>query len=173
MSEYRAALRDAMAALARQENTLFIGQSVAYPGTAMFETLVDVPMSKRIELPVMEDAQLGMSIGLALGGFVPVSIYPRFNFLLLAFNQLVNHLDKLPLYGNGYRPKVIIRTAAATDKPLDPGPQHLGDFSTALHGMMRTVQVVKLHRARDVVHAYRLALESEYSTVLVEMAELY
>lgn len=172
-SEYKSALRDAMAMLARQHDTIFIGQAVAYPGTAMFETLVDVPMDRRVELPVMEDSQLGMSIGLALSGFLPISIYPRMNFLLLAVNQLVNHLDKLPLYGNGYMPKVIVRTAVASDHPLDPGPQHLGDFSSALLGMMKTVNVIKLNRIGDVIPVYRRAMESEYSTVVVEMAEMY
>ena len=30
-----------------------------------------------------------------MSGKIPVSIFPRWNFLLLAINQLVNHLDKL------------------------------------------------------------------------------
>ena len=38
---------------------------------------------------------MGMTIGLLMAGKIPVSIYPRWNFLLLAINQLVNHLDKL------------------------------------------------------------------------------
>ena len=38
---------------------------------------------------------MGISTGLALNGFIPVSCYPRFDFLILALNQLVNHLDKL------------------------------------------------------------------------------
>jgi hypothetical protein len=36
-----------------------------------------------------------MSIGLAMQGYVPITCYPRFDFLILAFNQLVNHLDKI------------------------------------------------------------------------------
>ena len=81
----------------------------------------------------------------AIGGTIPVSIFPRWNFLLLAANQLVNHLDKLPIYSNGgYRPKVIIRTAVATDQPLDPGPQHLGDYSGPFAEMLATVRVARL-----------------------------
>ena len=37
---------------------------------------------------------MGISTGLALNGFIP-DCYPRFDFLILALNQLVNHLDKL------------------------------------------------------------------------------
>src|SRR5712664_1952113 len=122
---YDLELAAAMQWLGEKHDTIFLGQSVACQGTAMFGTLGSVPMEKRIELPIMEDAQLGMSTGLALAGFVPVSIYPRWNFLLLATNQLVLHLDKLSIYSNGgYRPKVIMRTAVASRTPLDPQAQH-------------------------------------------------
>ena len=47
-----------------------------------------------IELPVAEEMQMGMSFGMSLDGTIPISIYPRWNFLLCAINQLVNHLDK-------------------------------------------------------------------------------
>jgi pyruvate/2-oxoglutarate/acetoin dehydrogenase E1 component len=81
--------------LAKKKDTIFLGQSVKYSGNAIFNTLVGVPNHKKIELPVFEDTQMGMSIGLALQGFVPITCYPRFDFLILAFNQLVNHLDKI------------------------------------------------------------------------------
>ena len=168
-TSYREALRLAMKMLADDERTIFIGQSVGFPGTAMYDTLSEVPSNRRIELPVFEDTQLGMAIGMSLTGVIPVCIYPRWNFLLCATNQLVNHLDKLPLY-SGYRPRVIIRTAIATDSPLNPGPQHLGDFSTAFRSMLSSVKVVNLDDAEEVVQAYRWALAREGSTLLVEWA---
>src|SRR5712691_1403346 len=142
MSDYFNALCDIMKMLGEHPKTIFIGQTVRYPGTAMFSTLTDVPNEKRIELPVFEDTQMGMAIGLSLRGLLPVCVFPRWNFLLIAANQLVLHLDKLPIYSRGgYRPKVIIRTAVATEHPLDPGPQHLGDFSEAVRMMLATVRV--------------------------------
>ena len=54
--------------LGNQEDTIFVGQAVQVPGTAMFNTLKDIELYKRIELPVFEDTQLGMSIGLSLTG---------------------------------------------------------------------------------------------------------
>ena len=154
-------------------DTVFLGQAVAYPGTAMFGTLEGVPMSKRVELPVMEDAQLGMAIGMSLTGLLPVCIYPRINFLLLAVNQLVNHLDKMPDYGNGWKPRVIIRTAIAHHEPMDPGPQHLGDYLDGLSSMLRNVVVHYLHPASKIVDAYRAAAERDGSTLVVEKAKFY
>lgn len=138
----------------------------------MFRTLADVPMEKRLELPVFEDTQLGMAIGMSLDGWRPICIYPRFNFLLLAMNQLVLHLDKLPLMG-GFKPKVIIRTAVATAQPLHPGPQHLGNYAEAMLYLLDTVTVVKLEDSEGIVPAYEKAMERERSTLLIEYHEKY
>ena len=70
------------------ENTVFVGQAVGYAGTGMTNTIKDCNPKKKIELPVFEDTQMGMSIGLSLAGHLPISIYPRWNFLLLATNQI-------------------------------------------------------------------------------------
>jgi pyruvate/2-oxoglutarate/acetoin dehydrogenase E1 component len=162
----------AMRLVSEHPQSIFMGQAVACEGTAMFRTLADVPQEKRLELPVVEDMQMGMAIGMSLNGHLPVCIYPRFNFLLLALNQLVLHLDKLPLMG-GYKPKVLVRTAVATSKPLYPGPQHIGDFTTAFSHMLQTVVIDKLERADDIVPAYERALERERSTLLIEYHEKY
>ena len=107
--------------LASDARTMFIGQAVAFPGTAMSNTLKDVSKGKLIELPVAEEMQMGMTLGMALNGLIPISIFPRWNFLLLAINQLVNHVDKVRVMSNeGYDPKVIIRTGIGSEKPLHP-----------------------------------------------------
>ena len=165
-------LTNAMVMLAEDPRSIFMGQAVAFPGTAIFNTLHNVPMGKRLELPVFENTQLGMAIGMSLDGLLPICIYPRINFLLEAMSQLVQHLDKLPLYSK-YQPKVIIRTAVATPEPLDPGPQHLGDYSNAIQGMLTTIPVVKLYRTQDIMPGYRGALERDGSTLLVEYTRNY
>lgn len=130
---YKKELTRAMEYLAEDPRTLFLGQSVAYQGNSIYKTLENVPLEKRTELPVFEETQMGLSIGLALGGFIPVSIYPRFNFLLLAMNQLVNHLDTIPLITRGeVWPRVIIKTAIGSERPLFPGFQHSGDFTEGM-----------------------------------------
>ena len=88
-------LKKSMNFLGSQKNTIFIGQAVEVPGTAMSNTLKDVNKIKKLELPVTEEMQMGITIGLLMNGYIPVSIFPRWNFMLLAINQLVNHLDKL------------------------------------------------------------------------------
>ena len=171
---YKEEVTKAMTILGRDEKTIFLGQSIRYPGHVMFNTLVDVPMEKRIELPVMEDAQMGMSIGLALEGFIPITIYPRMDFLILALNQLVNHLDKIEEMSAGqYKPRVIIRTMVGSKKPMNPGPQHCQDHTEALKLLTPSIKVIKLLYPSCVIPFYKKALEREKSTVIIEMGDLY
>lgn len=149
-----------------------MGQGVGIGGTTMSDTFKDIPAEKRLEMPVAEDMQMGMAIGMSLRGFIPVCVYPRWNFMICAANQIVNHLDRLSLYSD-YRPKVIIRTAVPSNKPFDPGPQHDDDFTEAFRLMLRTIPVVCLYGESDIVPAYQAALRSEKSTILVEFTSEY
>ena len=158
-----------MLALAAHPRALFLGQNVAYDGNVVFKHLAGVPMAQRLELPVCEELQMGMSIGLALQGFLPISIYPRMDFLVLALNQLVNHLDKLPAMSLGqYRPKVIVRTKVGSKAPLNAGPQHTQDHTEAFRLMLTTVVVEKITEPEGILPAYQRALDRPLSTVIVE-----
>ncbi len=162
--------------LARDERVVFLGQAVSVPGTAMFGTLKNVESGRRIELPVEEDMQLGLCTGLALTGAIPVSIFPRWNFLLLATNQLVNHLDKMGQLCPGHiPPKVILRTSIGSERPLFPGHQHVGDHTEAFRLMCPNVDIVRLDEPGEIVPAYEKALNRPdgRSTLLVEWGDYY
>ncbi|MFA6077816.1 MAG: hypothetical protein WC724_02220 [Candidatus Paceibacterota bacterium] len=174
--KYFEELSRAMEMIAQDERSFFIGQAVACPGTAMTTTLKNVPKEKLLELPVAEEMQMGMSIGLALAGHVPVSIFPRWNFLLVGTNQLVNHLDKLSIMSNGgYQPKVIIRTGIGSVRPMHPQFQHIGDYTEAFRLMCPNVEIIRLEEPEDIFPAYKKALEREdgKSTILVEYGDYY
>ena len=166
----------AMEFLARDPRTMFLGQAVACPGTAMTNTLKNVAREKLLELPVTEDLQMGMSTGLALTGIVPVSIYPRWNFLLCTVSQLVSHLDKLPAMSNGgYQPKVIIRTGIGSQRPMHPQVQHIGDFTDAFRLMCKNIEIIRLDEPEQIFPAYQKALEREdgRSTLIVEYGDYH
>jgi pyruvate/2-oxoglutarate/acetoin dehydrogenase E1 component len=174
--KYFEELKRSMEFLAADPRTLFLGQAVACPGTGMSNTLKGVDPDKLVELPVNEDMQMGMCNGLAVAGYVPVSIFPRWNFLLLAANQIVNHLDKFGVMSNGgYLPKVIIRTSIGSERPLHPQHQHVGDFTEAFRLLCSTIDVIRLDEPEDIFPAYQHALEREdgKSTLLVEWGDYY
>lgn len=160
--------------LGEQPDTIFIGQAVEYAGTAMTNTLKDVNPSKLMEMPVNEDMQTGIANGLALNGYTPISIYPRWNFLLLGVNQLVNHLDKIPMISD-YNPKVIIRTGIGSERPLHPQYQHIGDYTEAFEKMLNNVEVIRLDEPEQIFEAYQKAYNRTdgKSTILVEWGDYY
>ena len=169
-------LKRSMRFLAQDPRTIFIGQAVAAAGTAMTNTLKDVPRDRLIELPVAEEMQMGMTTGMALTGLVPVSIFPRWNFLLCAISQLVNHLDKIQVMSNnGYKTKAIIRTGIGSQRPLHPQYQHVGDYTEALRAMCSTIEVIRLEEPADIFPAYERALlrDDGRSTILVEYGDYY
>lgn len=166
---YAEEVTKAMEWLGKQPMTLFVGQQVRFDGQRLHATLKGVPMERRIEMPVAENFQMGFCTGLALEGYIPISVYPRFDFLLLAADALVNHLDKLPLMG-GFRPKVIIRTAVGSSRPLDPGHQHTQDHTDAFRIMLKTVEVFEIE---EPLKDYQEAFHHHGSVLCVERMEFY
>ena len=162
--------------LSKKKDTIFIGQSVNFSGNAIFNTLSSIPERKKIELPVFEEVQMGMSIGLALNGFIPITCYPRFDFLILAMNQLVNHLDKIRLMSdNTFKPRVIIRTSIGSKAPLDGGVQHTQDYTKIFKSTLTEVDVVFLDKTQQIYKSFKKAYERKdsRSTLIIEHGDFY
>lgn len=162
--------------LAKDKKVFFIGQSVNYSGNSIYNSLKGIDSKKKLELPVFEETQMGLSLGLALQGFIPISIYPRIDFLLSANNQLVNHLDKIRVMSKGeFSPKVIIRTSVASKRPLDAGPQHTQDHTEAMKKLLTTVKVHKLKRSSEIFNLYRkiISKKDKDSHLVIEDASYY
>ena len=176
MNKYVKDIRRSMKFLSSYKNSIFIGQSVKFPGSSIYTSLSDVPKSKRLELPVFEDAQMGMSIGLALEGFLPITCFPRFDFLILALNQLVNHADKIDLLTNNkFKSKIIVRTMVGAKKPLDGGPQHTQDHTEGIKKLLKYSYVKKLGKNSDIFKEYtRVTKSNKFKVyVFIENGNLY
>ena len=174
--KYKEELIRAMNWLSEKEDTIFLGQACRVSGHAISSTLEKVPMEKRVELPVFEETQLGISTGMALEGYVPITMYPRFDFFILAYNQLVNHLDKIrEMSNNDMKPRVIMRVAIGSKNPIDAGPQHTQNHTEAIRKMLTDVNVVELFEPEDVFPAFKEAYEREdcRSSLIVEHGEYY
>jgi len=157
-----------MTRIGQLPDSIFVGQSVVYPGHLMFSTLEGVPAEKKLELPVFEDTQCGMSLGLWLSGYSPVvSIYPRLDFLVIAANALVNHLDKWAAMGGG-NPKVIIRSMPGSLAPIYSGPQHSQDHTEALRLLCPNIKIIKITMPEHVYPAYQRAIEEPGPFVMIE-----
>ena len=141
-------LKKAMTLLSEDDRTLFIGQAVEYEGTGLYDSLKHLPYYKRLELPVAEYLQCGLANGLAIEGMIPVSTFPRWNFLLMGTDQIVNHLDKFVSMSEGeLTPKVIIRVAVGSESPVDPQCQHKGNFTEAFKNLTQNIVKSKNYKA--------------------------
>ena len=169
-------LKRTMEWLARQPKTFFLGQTVAGPGTFMFQTLRDISPEKTLEMPINESFQMQFTIGAALAGYVPISVYPRQNFLLIAVSDMVNMLDKIPVISShAWMPKILIRVAVGPDAPVHPGHQHVGNYADAFRKLFHWIEVVELNEPEDIFPAYKNALErsDNRTTLLIEHGNYY
>ena len=165
-----------MKMLSKIKNTIFLGQSVLYSGNSIFNTLTSVPKSKKIEFPVAEEMQMGFSMGLAMNGYLPITCYPRFDFLLLACNQMINHLDKIQYMSqNQFKPKVIIRTSVGSKKPLDGGVQHTQDYTKIFKKIFTEIEVIYLDDSKKIFKIFRNCADPKVkkSFLIVENGDYY
>ena len=172
--DYNNELKNAMNWLSNQNNVMVLGQAVCYAGTGCYDSLTEVSSNKKMEFPVAENFQVGFSTGMAINGIIPVSVFPRWNFLLCAADQIVNHLEKMSLMSDGKcNPKVIIRVAAGSETPIDPQDQHKGNFADAFRLMCKTINIVELTDPDMILPEYQRAYNREdgISTILVEFPD--
>jgi len=100
----REALRDAMAAELRRDDSVFlIGEEVAqYQGAyKISQGLLEEFGPKRIiDTPITEHGFTGMAVGAALNGLRPIVEFMTFNFAMQAMDQIINSAAKT-LYMSG------------------------------------------------------------------------
>jgi len=172
--KYFNTLKKAMSLLAENPKTIFIGQAVEYEGTGLYDSLSHIPIEKRLELPVAEYFQSGLANGMAINGMIPISTFPRWNFLLMGVDQIVNHLDKFKSMSDGKLcPKVIVRVSVGAEQPVDPQCQHKGNFSEAFRNLTQNTEIIELIEPEDIIPAYEKALNRTdgVNTILVEFME--
>ena len=159
---YLEEVQKSMNYLSKNKKVIFIGQSVEFPGSSIYVSLKKVPMHKRLELPVFEETQMGLSLGLSLNGFIQISCFPIFDFLILAMNQLVNHLDKIDyLTNNKFKSKIIVRTLIGSTKPLNAGPQHTQDHTIGIKKMLKFSKVINLKNKKNIFKTYKKIISSK------------
>lgn len=140
---YTQALNEALAlALELDPNVFVLGQGVDDPG-AMFgvtQGLDERFGSERVfDTPLSEEGLTGICTGAAMTGMRPVYLHNRPDFLLLAFNQIVNHASKIHYMDNG-ETRVPLVIWSAIGRGWGSGSQH----SQAIQGLLMTVPGLKI-----------------------------
>ena len=171
---YKDELIKAMTWLGEQPETWVIGYNTKH--SLAGGTLSGVPNDRIIEMPLAEALMSGVAVGLSLDGKIPILFFERMDFMTLAMDQIVNHLDKIGQISNGiHKPAVLIRVAVGNkQKPLFTGPTHTQDFSRAFREMV-SFPVVQLKWETSIMTEYEKAYrraKTGTSTMLVEYRDL-
>ncbi len=124
---YREAVRDALAAAMRQDDSIFImGEDIAEMGGSMGVTqgLVAEFGPERVRnTPISEMAIVGAGIGAAMQGMRPVVEIMYEDFLTLSLEQIVNQAAK-HRYMSGGQLKVPLTIRTQGGAGWSPGAQH-------------------------------------------------
>ena len=72
-----------------------------------------------------------------------------------------------------FLPNIIFRVAVGAKKPLDAGPQHTQNHTSALKMMLDWVKIIELSKGSNPRLEYQKALKQRGTFVMVEHYDLY
>ncbi len=124
------------------KNVFVLGQGVNDPKPffGITKDLLKLFGNERIfDTPLSEESMTGICVGAAMHGSRPVYLHNRPDFILLTFNQIVNHASKMHWMDNG-KSKVPMVVWSAIGRGWGSGPQH----SQSVHGMLLGVPGLKI-----------------------------
>ncbi len=172
---YREALNKALdEVMAADDTVVTLGEDVGLYGGSfrVTEGLVEKYGEKRvIDTPIAELSIVGNAVGMAIGGLRPVAEIMTGNFVLLAFDQIINHMAKLRYMSNGkITLPMVVRFPQGVSKQL--AAQH----SESYEQMLAAVPGLKVLSVSDVNYAYHAlkhAILSDDPYVFIEHELLY
>ena len=167
---FKKAVNDAMTEIGKL-NSVFIGYNVKN-GNAM-GTLAGVDDSQKIETPVAENLMTGLAIGMSFEGFKPVVYYERHDFMLVAADAIINHINYIERISHGeYKVPVILRSVVADSGPFYSGPTHSQDFTEGFKKMV-TFPIYVPTTGSEAAIAYKKAIASDRPCMIVEKKSCY
>ncbi len=140
---YKDAIYEALdQSMARDPKVFIMGEGVDDPAGVFGTTkgLHEKYGRERVfDTTIAENSLTGIATGAAMAGLRPVLIHARMDFLLLSFDQLVNHAAKWSyMTGGKVDIPLVVRTVSA--RGWGSGAQH----SQCIHGMLMNVPGIKI-----------------------------
>jgi len=111
--------------------------------------------SKRVfDIPTSENALTGVAVGLSLNSYIPIMMHQRFDFFLLAIDQLVNSAAKWKfMFGHKRKFKMVFRLIIG--RGWGQGPTHSQNYIS----WFRNVPNIKIFCPTFPDDAYKLYLK--------------
>jgi pyruvate/2-oxoglutarate/acetoin dehydrogenase E1 component len=115
---------------------------------------------------------VGLAIGMSFEGFIPVIYFERHDFMLVAMDAIVNHVDKIERISHKqFKVPVIMRAVVADGGPFYSGPTHSQDITKGLEALVSFP--VLDPEPQYILDAYRQAMDSDRPTIIIERKSLY
>lgn len=172
---YREALKEALREeMLRDDRILLIGEDIAGFGGAykVTEGLFEEFGPRRVkDTPISEEAFIGAGIGAAMVGLRPVVEIMTINFILIAFDQIINNAAKINyMFGGQTCVPLVIRTPQGAGHQL--GAQHAQNFDV-LFAYVPGLYVVTPATPADAKGMLKTALRQDNPVLFIENLGLY
>ena len=137
------ALLEATSQMMESDPSVFLmGEGVADP-KGVYGTTIGLcekfGEERVISAPISENTVTGIASGAAIGGMRPILTFKRADFLLLAFDQLINNAAKWHyMFGDQMKVPLVIRLVIG--RGWGQGPQN----SQSLHGLFASIPGLKV-----------------------------
>lgn len=128
--------------MAADDAVMLIGQGVKSPwyvGNTANNLVARFGESRVIDTPVSENAMTGAAVGAALAGMRPIVVHPRMDFMMYAFDPIINEAANW-YYMNGGRLPVPVVVWGVVNRGGEQAAQH----SQSLHVMFAHVPGLKV-----------------------------
>jgi len=164
------AVQEATAEAMRDDESIIVyGLGVNDPGRVFGTTagLVEEFGAERVfETPTAENGMTGIAVGAAIAGVKTIVTHQRFDFFLLAMDQLVNSAAKWRfMFGGQFQVPVVFRLI--TGRGWGQGPTH----SQSYHSWLTQVpglKVVMPSNARDAKALLKASIKDPNPVVFIE-----
>ena len=173
--QYSLAINEALHQMMAQDNSVFmIGQGVKSPwyvGNTAQGLLEKFSAKRVIDTPVSENAVTGAAVGAAVAGMRPVVVHPRVDFMLYAFDPIINEAANWH-YMNGGRSSVPVVIWGIMNRGGEQAAQH----SQALHALFAHIpglKVVMPSTAYDAKGLMIAAIRDDNPVVYIDDRWLY
>lgn len=133
-------IQQELKALSKNEHVVFLGENVINSGR-IYGCLDEVPINRCIEMPVAENLIAGCGIGLVLSGYLPIVVFQRMDFMLIAADAIINHAALMPKM-TGVKISIVFITFKATlNEKFYAGLQHTKDLSHVFQPYMNVYEI--------------------------------
>lgn len=159
----------------RNKNIIVYGEDVKDPYGGAFKAtkgLSGKHPGNLFNMPISEACMVGMAVGMALAGKIPVVEIMFGDFLALAMDQLLNHAVKYGwIYGEAVQVPMVIRTPMGGGRGY--GPTHSQSLEKFLMGipLLKVLALSPLHNPKLLYQTIFDTISSP--TVVIENKKLY